>query len=85
MAKVTQHPHGSFSWVDNSSADSEAAKAFYMALFGWSKNEVPIGDGLTYTLFQLEGEDCAALSGMSPDQLQRAKGHSGTCLSPWMM
>ena len=41
-----------------------------MALFGWSKHEIPIGEGMTYTVFQLEGEDCAALSGMMPDQLQ---------------
>ncbi len=40
-----------------------------MALFDWSKNEIPIGEGMTYTVSQLEGEDCAALSGMMPDQL----------------
>ena len=70
MYKVTKYPHGTFSWVDNSSSDPEAAIAFYTELFGWSKNEVPIGDGMTYTVFQLDGEDCAALSGMSPDEIQ---------------
>ncbi|MCY3833722.1 MAG: VOC family protein [Chloroflexi bacterium] len=70
MVKVTEHAHGDFSWVDNSSSDPAAAIAFYMELFGWSKNEIPIGEGMTYTVFQLEGKDCAALSGMSPDQLQ---------------
>ncbi|MCY3779089.1 MAG: VOC family protein [Chloroflexi bacterium] len=70
MYKVSKYPHGTFSWVDNSSSDPQAAKAFYMAFFGWSKNEIPIGVGMTYTVFQLEGEDCAALRGMMPDQLQ---------------
>ena len=70
MYKVTKYPHGTFSWADNSSTDPEAAKAFYMNLFGWSKHEVPIGENMTYTVFQLAGEDCAALSGMMPDQLQ---------------
>ena len=70
MYTVSKYPHGTFSWADNSSSDPEAAKAFYMALFGWSKNEIPIGEGMTYTVFQLEGEDCAALSGMMPDQLR---------------
>lgn len=70
MVKVTEHAHGDFSWVDNSASDPEAAKIFYMELFGWSKREAPIGEGMTYTVFQLEGEDCAALSGMSPDQLR---------------
>ena len=70
MYKVTKFPHGTFSWADNSSSDPRRAIAFYMALFGWGKVEHPIGDGMTYTVFQLAGEDCAALSGMSPDQLE---------------
>ena len=70
MYTVTEYPHGTFSWVDNSSSDPERSKAFYMALFGWTKNEIPIGEGMTYTVFQLEGQDCAALSGMSPAQIQ---------------
>ena len=48
MYKVTKYPQGTFSWADNSSTDPEAATAFYMALFGWGKNEFPIGEGMTY-------------------------------------
>ena len=70
MYNVTKYPHGTFSWADNSSTDPEAAITFYTALFGWEKQEFPIGAGMTYTIFQLEGHDCAALSGMMPDQLQ---------------
>ena len=70
MYTVTKYPHGTFSWADNSSSDPEAVKTFYMDLFGWSKVEVPIGENMTYTVFQLDGHDCAALSGMMPDQLQ---------------
>ena len=70
MFRVSKYPHGTFSWADNSSSDPEAAKAFYTDLFGWSKTEVPIGEGMTYTVFQLDGLDSAALSGMTPDQLQ---------------
>lgn len=70
MYKVSKYPHGTFSWADNSSSAPEQAKAFYMKLFGWDKVEHPIGEGMTYTVFQLDGEDCAALSGMMPDQLQ---------------
>ena len=70
MYKVSKYPHGAFSWADNSSSDPVAATAFYMALFGWSKDEVPIGDDMTYTVFRLQGQDCAALSGMMPDQLK---------------
>ena len=70
MYKVTKYPHGTFSWADNSSSDPETAKTFYMELFGWGKDEHPIGEGMTYTIFQLQGRDVAALSGMTPDQLQ---------------
>lgn len=70
MNRVTNYPHGTFSWADNSSSDPQRAKVFYMELFSWGKVEHPIGDGVTYTVFQLEGADCAALTGMSPDQLK---------------
>ncbi len=70
MYQVTKYPHGTFSWADNSSSDPERAKAFYMALFGWEKSEFPIGEGMTYTTFLLDGLGCAALSGMSPDEIQ---------------
>lgn len=35
MYKVAKYPQGISSWADNSSADPEAAKAFYMDRFGW--------------------------------------------------
>ena len=66
MYKVTKYPHGTFSWADNSSTDAETAKAFYMELFGWGKNEIPISEDMTYTMFQHQGENVAALSGMMP-------------------
>ena len=71
MYKVTKYPHGTFSWADNSSTDAKAAKAFYMALFGWDTQEVPIDENTTYTMFQLEGENVAALSQMMPDMQEQ--------------
>ncbi len=67
MYKVTKYPQGTFAWADNSSTDPEAAKAFYMDLFGWGKYEIPMGDGMNYTMFQHQGENVAALSGMLPE------------------
>ena len=66
MYKVTKYPHGAFSWADNTSTDPEAAKAFYTDLFGWGKIEIPMGEDMTYTMFQLQGEHAAALSRMMP-------------------
>ena len=67
MYKVTKFPHGAFCWAENTSTDLDAAKTFYLELFGWGKNEIPIGDGRTYTMFQHHGENAAAISGMMPD------------------
>ena len=66
MYKVTKYPHGAFSWADNTSTDPEAAKAFYTDLFGWGKIEISMGEDMTYTMFQLQGEHAAALSRMMP-------------------
>ncbi len=67
MYTVTKFPHGTFSWVDCVSTDAEKAKAFYMDLFGWGKIEVPMGDDATYTMFQLQGKNVAALAPMQPE------------------
>ena len=70
MYKVTKYPHGTFSWADNTSTDAETAKAFYLDLFGWGKIEIPMGENMTYTMFQHQGENVAALSGMMPEMQQ---------------
>jgi hypothetical protein len=61
MATITQHAPGSFCWIELASTDQNAARKFYSKLFGWNPNEMPIGEGQTYTIFQLGGRDAAAL------------------------
>ncbi len=76
MYKVTKYPQGAFSWADNTSADPVAAKAFYMALFGWGALDIPIGDDMFYTMFQNQGEHAAGFAGMMPDmQAQGMPSH----------
>ena len=73
MFKVTKYPHGTFSWADNNSTDPEAAKAFYQALLGWDKDEVPMGPempGATYTMFKTDGAYTAGMAGMMPQMLE---------------
>ena len=67
MYTVTKYPHGAFSWAENASTDPDKAIAFYMDLFGWGKHEMPIDDKNMYTIFQHQGENAAALSGMIPE------------------
>jgi len=71
MYKVTKYPHGTFSWADVSTNDTEKGKSFYMELFGWEKEEMPMGEGMTYTMFQLDGDNVAALSPMMPDMIEQ--------------
>ena len=67
MYTVTKYPHGTFSWADGASTDPSKAKAFYLGLFDWDKEEVPMGDGETYTMFKLDGADVAGFGGMQEE------------------
>lgn len=67
MQVVKKYPDGVFCWVDLSTTDPEAAKAFYTGLFGWEVDERPIDGGGTYSMLQLEGKNVTALSAMQPE------------------
>lgn len=72
MGKRTRYEPGTFCWVDLATTDQTAAKAFYGALFGWTTSDVPMGDGGTYTMLRLDGDDVAALSEL--DAARREQG-----------
>ncbi len=76
MYKVTKYPQGTFSWADNTSTNADAAKAFYMDLFGWGALDLPIGPDMFYTMFQNQGEHAAGFAAMMPDmQAQGIPSH----------
>ncbi|MBV7328373.1 VOC family protein [Chloroflexi bacterium TSY] len=60
--EVTKYPQGTFSWVDLQTTDTDAAKSFYTGLFGWTYEDNPVGEGVYYTMFSLNGKNVAALS-----------------------
>lgn len=62
MTEITQYPAGTFCWQDLTTTDAAAAKQFYTSLFGWQVNDMPMGDGMVYTMLQIDGKDVAALS-----------------------
>jgi predicted enzyme related to lactoylglutathione lyase len=62
MGERTQYAPGTFSWTDLTTTDQEAAKAFYMGLFGWDAVDNPIGDGMVYSMMQIDGKSVAAIS-----------------------
>jgi len=71
MQVVKQYPDGLFCWVDLSTTDQEAAKAFYGGLFGWEFKDMPIDMGGFYTMCQIDGNNVAGLGGMSPDMQEQ--------------
>jgi predicted enzyme related to lactoylglutathione lyase len=62
MSERTKYAPGTFSWADVTTTDPAAAKAFYSALFGWEAEDIPVGDGVFYSMMRLEGHDVAAIS-----------------------
>ncbi|MBA3752338.1 VOC family protein [Candidatus Dependentiae bacterium] len=62
MPKITAHQPGTFCWTDLATTDAEGAKKFYTNLFGWTFEDTPAGEGMTYTMLKLDGNEVAALS-----------------------
>src|SRR4051794_4581039 len=63
MGTRTRHAPGTFSWVDLTTNDAEAARAFYSALFGWELEDTPVPGGGTFTLCKVGGESVAGIPG----------------------
>ena len=69
MGKRTSYEPGTFSWIELSTSDPDAAKGFYGELFGWEAEdqEMP-GDGGVYSMMQIDGENVAAIMKQRDDQ-----------------
>jgi len=61
MGERTSYTPGTFSWVDLQTDDLDGARRFYAALFGWSYEDIPIGEGAVYSMAQVQGHNVAAL------------------------
>jgi predicted enzyme related to lactoylglutathione lyase len=68
MGTRTQYTPGTFSWVDLSTSDQPAAKAFYSALFGWEAIDNDMGGGAIYSMMQKDGHDVAAIAPQQQEQ-----------------
>jgi predicted enzyme related to lactoylglutathione lyase len=75
MAEMTAHAPGTFCWVELATTDQEAAKRFYAGLFGWSPQDLPIGEGMTYTMLHHHGREAGALFRMRPEEAASAPPH----------
>jgi predicted enzyme related to lactoylglutathione lyase len=62
MGERTQHAPGTFSWADLTTTDQDAAKTFYAALFGWEIEDLPVSEGVVYSMARVGGKSVAAIS-----------------------
>jgi uncharacterized protein len=62
MGERTQYTPGTFCWTDLTTTDQGAAKAFYSGLFGWETEDLPVGDGVYYSMQRVDGKSVAAIS-----------------------
>lgn len=67
MPIVESQPPGSFCWAELATTDAAAAKSFYGNLFKWGVQENSMGEGMTYTILQVQGKDAAGMYGLTPD------------------
>ena len=68
MGERKSHKAGTFSWVDLSTTDPDAAKRFYGQVFDWDFDDRPVGDGVVYTMCKLADRDVCALSGQQEQE-----------------
>ncbi len=62
MSERTSYTPGTFSWAELTTTDQETAKEFYGSLFGWQVNDLPMGDGVYYSMMQLDDKNVAAIA-----------------------
>jgi len=72
MGERTQFAPGTFSWVDLTTTDQDAAKAFYGELFGWEADDMPVGDDEVYSMMRVGDKHVGAIS--AQPEAQRAAG-----------
>jgi predicted enzyme related to lactoylglutathione lyase len=74
MTTMTQHATGMFCWSELSTTDQEGAKKFYSALFGWTPDDTPMGDGQSYTMLRKNGKEIGALYAQQKEQREQGVG-----------
>jgi uncharacterized protein len=68
MGERTQYTPGTFCWSDLTTTDQPAAREFYSGLFGWEAEDIPVGEGASYSMMRLDGKDVAAIAPQPPQQ-----------------
>ncbi len=70
MPEHTSYAHGTPSWLDLSSSDPDASRAFYGELFGWEFEENPTDGGGSYIMATKGGKAAAGMMQQAPEQAE---------------
>lgn len=71
MGQRTSYTPGTFCWTDLTTPDQDQAKSFYSSLFGWEAEDMPMGEGIYYSMQRSGGRLVAAIS-PQPEQQRDA-------------
>src|SRR5262249_56063981 len=68
MGSQMKHASGNFCWFELGTSDQNAAKEFYVGLFGWGFKDSPLPPemGGVYTTLTKDGKDVGALYQLGP-------------------
>ncbi len=62
MTQKTSYKPGEFCWVDLLTSDPKSAEKFYVSLFGWTTNPIPMAPGAPpYVMLLKNGKDVSAM------------------------
>jgi len=62
--------HGKFHWNELMTRNVEGAKKFYADTLGWSFQAMPMGEGETYWIAQINGEPVGGIFDISDDDYE---------------
>jgi predicted enzyme related to lactoylglutathione lyase len=66
MSRLDHYAQGTPSYVELTTPDQQAAKAFYGPLFGWEFDDVEMGEAGTYVTVSVQGDAVAGITGQMP-------------------
>jgi predicted enzyme related to lactoylglutathione lyase len=55
------HEPNTLTWPESGSTDAEKARGFYEEALGWTSQQMDMGEGQTYTVFSVDGDNVAGL------------------------
>jgi predicted enzyme related to lactoylglutathione lyase len=67
-AEVMNEPN-TLTWTECAARDTDKGRAFYTEVFGWTYEEMDMGDGNKYTLFKKDGVE-SPVCGLMPLQME---------------